>query len=170
VTTYQDPQGRFSFRYPTHWQHADLEGREGTMYLPNPDDPHTSISAWIAPLEHAVVAEDLEELRLGVNEGLEKLPESQIEAASEAVLSNLIKFERVVSFRDDGATRKRKTWILYVDTWLIVLTWQGSTVEEYDYWLAMASYSFATFQLPEALWFATDRDLVGYRRSSQASS
>jgi len=31
----------------------------------------------------------------------------------------------------------------------------------YDYWFAMANYSYATFHLPEALWFATDRDLVG---------
>jgi hypothetical protein len=46
---------------------------------------------------------------------------------------------------------------------LIVIAYQGSSVEEYAYWLAMANYSYATFYLPEALWFATDRDLAGLR-------
>jgi hypothetical protein len=108
------------------------------------------------------VAEDLEHLRLGVSEGLAQLADCKVEAASEVVLGNLIKFERVFTFRVDGAVRKRKLWMLYVDKWLIVLTWQGSSEEEYEYWLAMANYSFATFNLPEALWFATDRDLGGH--------
>jgi hypothetical protein len=28
----------------------------------------------------------------------------------------------------------------------------------------MANYCFSTFQIPNELWFNTDRDLVGYRR------
>ena len=43
--------------------------------------------------------------------------------------------------------RKRKQWLLYVDIWLIVLTWQGSSPEEYEYWLPMGNYAFATFNL-----------------------
>jgi hypothetical protein len=52
-----------------------------------------------------------------------------------------------------------------VDKWQIALTYQGSSPEEYEYWFALANYSFATFTIPEALWFATDRDLIGYGRS-----
>ena len=166
VSTYQDPLGRFSFRYPTDWQQFDLEGREGVMFAPNADDLQTSFTAWVTPLEHAVVAEDLEHLRAGVSEGLAKLADCKVDSASDVVLGNLIKFERVFTFRDDGALRKRKLWLLYVDKWLIVLTWQGSSEEEYEYWLAMANYSFATFNLPEALWFAIDRDLVGHTPES----
>lgn len=43
-----------------------------------------------------------------------------------------------------------------------MLVWQGSTVDEYDYWLPMGNYSYATFEIPEALWFATDRDLKAF--------
>lgn len=168
VNTYIDPKGRFQFRYPTDWVELELaDEREGIMYVPEADDPLTGFSAWISELEHPIVAEDLEELRLGVDEGLATLTECKVESASEDALGNLVKFERIFTFRDDGVTRKRKLWILYVDRWLIVLTWQGSTEEAYDYWLAMANYSFDTFNIPEALWFAVDRDLVGYRRRAE---
>lgn len=165
VTTYRDPLGRFSFRYPTDWLTYGLEGMEGVRYAPRADDPDTWLTAWIAPLAESVVAEDLEDLRQGVAEGLASLDDCQVESESEIVLGNLIKFERVFTVRDGEVRRKRKLWLLYVDRWQIVLTWQGASPEEYEYWLPMANYSFATFTLPEALWFSTDRDLMGYTRT-----
>ena len=30
----------------------------------------------------------------------------------------------------------------------------------YEHWLPMGNYAYGTFQIPEALWFATDRDLL----------
>ena len=57
--------------------------------------------------------------------------------------------------------------MLYVDRWMMVLTFHGATVEEYHYWLAMVNHSFDTFTLPEELWFATDRDLTGYTRTME---
>jgi hypothetical protein len=165
VTTYRDPKGRFEVRYPTDWQEFELaDDREGVMYLPEADDPLTAFSVWISPLEHPVVAEDLDELRLGVEEGLAQLSACKVESSVDETLENLIKFERIFTFRDDGVTRKRKIWILYVDRWLIVLTWQGRTEDDYNYWFNMANYSFITFNLPEALWFAVDRDLAGLQR------
>ena len=167
VSTYLDPLGRFSFRYPTDWHRFALEGREGVMFAPNPEDLQTAFTAWVTALEHGVVAEDLENLRHGVREGLAQLPDCQVEHESEVVLGNLIKFERVYAFRDGDATRKRKVWLVYADTWLIVLTWQGANPEAYDYWEAMANYSFATFQLPQALLLATDRELLNQLRGNR---
>jgi hypothetical protein len=135
------------------------------MFVPNGADPHTSFAVGVASLEEPVVAEDLEELKAGVSEGLTKLTDCKVERATEVVLGNLIKFERVFTFREEGMIRKRKVWLLYVDRWQIMLTWQGSSEEEYEYWLAMANYCFAMFSLPEALWFATDRDLSEARSS-----
>jgi hypothetical protein len=188
IIIHRDPLGRFSVRYPTGWHTFDIReeaplgggadgpvlAREGIGFAPNPRDPHTALTMWVAPLEHSVVAEDLAELKQAVDEGLQALDECVIESASEAVLGNLIKFERIYTFRehlqpgDAGAIRKRKQWLLYVDTWLMCLTWQGSSPEEYQYWFAMANYSFLTFEIPEALWFATDRDLAGIRASLQS--
>lgn len=167
IDTYVDPQGRFQMRYPSTWQYFPVEDdngirMDGAMYLPNVDDKGTSLSVWVRELEHPVVAEDLDELRQGVEEGLARFAGRRVEATADVVLSNLIKFEREFVYRDGDTLRKRKTWMLYVDRWLIVVTYQGSSLAEYEYWFAMANYSYATFHLPEALWFATDRDLVGY--------
>lgn len=189
VSTYQDPVGRFSVRYPDDWQRFEIKEsvpkkrrrsarlamakkarednplpvREGFGVAPDPDDPHTTFTAWVSPLSTSVVAEDIEELRLGVDAGLAQLAGCTVERASEDVISNLIKFERVYTFQDGDAVRKRRQWLLYVDTWLMCLTWQGSNPRAYQYWLAMVNYSFHTFELPHALWFATDRDLAGAR-------
>lgn len=166
VRTYQDPKGRFSFRYPTDWYEFELtEDREGILFAPDAEDPKTWFSVWVAELGEPIVAEDLEVLRSGVNEGIAELAGSKVELESEDVFGNLIKFDRSYTFQEDGATRKRKVWILYVDRWQIVTIWQGENEEEYEYWLPMGNYSFATFNLPEALWFSTDRDLSGYSKA-----
>lgn len=164
IQTFTDPHGRFRMRYPSTWEQFDLEGVDGAMYRPNAQDNETWLSVWAKGLEHSVVAEDLEELHQGVEEGLAQLVDCQVTATADVVLSNMIKFEREFTFRDGDVPRKRKFWMLYVDKWLIVITYQGSSPEEYDYWLAMANYSYATFYLPEALWFATDRDLASQLR------
>ena len=161
VGTYQDRVGRFSVRYPTDWLRQDHKEQDGATFLPNPVDPHTSFSVRVADVGERVVAEDLEDLKAGVSEGLAKLADCRVEAAAKVVLGNVIRLERTFTFCEDGATRKRKVWLVYVDKWLIVLTWQGSCEDEYEYWLAMVNYCLATFTLPEALWFATDRDVSG---------
>lgn len=160
VRTQRDRQGLYSYRVPTTWEADSIaDGRDGMTYVPDPADPHSAFTAWIEDLGERVVAEDLEDLRSGLDEGLSRLADCRVESATEVVIGDLIKFERVIAFREDGVTRKRKQMIMYVDHYLIVLSWQGSTEEEYDYWLAMASYSFATFEISHALMFATDREL-----------
>ena len=171
VDTYQDPGGRFLFRYPIDWTRSELTGnREGVAFMPEDDDPLTAFSAWISPLELPVVAEDYGDLRQGVQEGLAQLAELNVEHEADDLLGNLVKFERIFTFREDGVTRKRKQWIMYVDKWLLVVTWQGSDLEAYDYWFAMANYAFNTFNINEYLWFATDRDLAGLHRTTQAAT
>ena len=89
-------------------------------------------------------------------------PTARSRRAKNDLLSNLVKLERIYTFDEDGVTRKRRVWTMYVDSWLIVVVWQGSTPEEYAYWLPMGNYAFSTFELPQALWFATDRDLKAF--------
>ena len=164
------PRGKVRVRSKKGKQkESPIAAREGFGFVPDPNDPATVFTVWAAPLGASVVAEDLEELQAGVDEGLQALEDCTVEAAGNTVLGNLIRFERVYTFRerqpagtsdDPGAVRKRKQWLLYVDKWLICLTWQGSSVETYRYWFAMANQSFLTFELPEALWFHTDRELL----------
>lgn len=160
VETYVDPHGRFSFRYPSDWQRFELDNNlDGVMFSPQPSDPQTFLSAWVTKLDTNVVLEDQPTLRQGVAEGLAQLGALQIESQDDGAYGNLLKFERVYTFQDGAATRKRKTWIMYVDTWQIVLTYQGESPEEYEYWLPMGNYAFFHFTIPPELWFATDRDL-----------
>ena len=163
IRIYRDPDGVYQFHYPTDWAVFGLsEERDGIMLSPEAKSPATWFSAWKVKLLEAVVAEDLPELRAGLDEGLAQLGEGcSLQTSTEAVMGNLIKFERVHTFREMGTLRKRRQWVLYVDRWQIVLIYQGASVEEYEYWLAMANYSFYTFDLPNELWFATDRDLSG---------
>jgi hypothetical protein len=161
VEAFSDPQGRFKFRVPTDWHRLELDDeREGMMFVPDPDDPDTHISCWITKLDQPVSAEDLEVLRDGVEEGLRQLPGCSVESRSDDTYGNMVKFERVFTYAE--GPRKRKTWYLYADEWLIVLAWQGATPEWYEYWLPMGNYAFATMDVAEWLWFATDRDL-GFR-------
>jgi hypothetical protein len=164
VTTYQDPLGRFSFRYPADWNEFELaDDREGVMYSPESAEfPQTYFAVWVSKLPESVVAEDLEVLQEGVEAGLGQLANCQVETAKDDLLSNLVKLERIYTFEEDGVTRKRRQWTMYVDTWLIVVVWQGSTRDEYAYWLPMGNYAFGTFEIPQALWFATDRDLRAF--------
>ena len=55
---------------------------------------------------------------------------------------------------------------IYAHTWLFSLTWQGSSVEEYEYWYAMANQSFHTLEMPQELMFATDRDFADAYQAS----
>lgn len=162
VTTYRDPQGRYSFRYPVDWHTFELaDEREGVMVSPIADNPQTYFSVWISQLDYAVVAEDFDDLRAGIEEGLQQLADCHVHESHDDVMSNLIKFERLITFRDGDVVRERRFWVMYVDTLLFVVTLQGETEAEYAYWLAMANHSFSSFTLPQELWFATDRDLQG---------
>ena len=66
VGTYIDPIGRFTARYPTTWHQFELEdNREGVLFSPEAENPHTWFSVWVSKLDANVVAEDLEGLDRG---------------------------------------------------------------------------------------------------------
>ena len=170
VTTFSDHEGRFKFRVPSNWYQSELDDeRDGMIWVPDPDDPDTHLSCWVEKLEQKVEEGDVEGLRSGLEQGLSRLPDCEVESGSDDHYGNLIKFERVFTYGEasgdrpgGGARRKRRSWYLYADRWAIVLAYQGATPEHYEYWLPMGNYAFATFDVAEWLWFATDRDL-GFR-------
>ena len=159
LRTFRDPQGRFQFRHPSGWHvHELADGRDGIMISPEAEDPETWFSVWATQLSARVVAEDLAVLREGVDEGLYQLPGLLLESSSERLFGNLIRFERVYTFRENGATRRRKVWLLYVYKWAFALIAQGATPEEFEYWSVMLQNCIDEFDLAPALWFASDPD------------
>jgi hypothetical protein len=160
ISTYNDPQGRFKFRYPSDWVEDELdESLDGVNFRPMPDDLETYFAVAISKLDVSVEAADLPELRRGFDDGLTSLTALSVDAAKDDTYGNIVKFERKFTFDAASVMRKRWTWGLYADVWQIIAIFQGSTVAEYDYWLPMGNYCFNTFELPEYLWFATDPDM-----------
>ncbi|HEX2037076.1 MAG TPA: hypothetical protein VHS99_23090 [Chloroflexota bacterium] len=188
-SAFRVPRSELSANSELGTANGELEpaGREGIGFAPDAHDPHTALTVWAAPLEEPAVAEDLEPLKAGLDEGLRQLDDCRVELASDTVLGNLLRFERIYTFRErpqhtpspiarsngaeaPPAVRKRKQWLLYVDRWLLCVTWQGSDPQTYDYWLAMANQCFLTFEIPEALWFYTDRELLAQLRPGSTGS
>jgi hypothetical protein len=165
VISYGDRLGRFSIRHASDWacivdDGSASGGHDRVVLLPNADEPRTFLEIRVRDLDRSVVADDLSDLHEGMIEGLRQLPGVDVEGHSEMVLDNLIRLEAVYSFVDGRSRLKRRTWLLFVDRWQYSITWQGSSPEEYEHWLAMASYSFGTFELPPALWLATGSDAL----------
>lgn len=175
VSVHRDGLARYSIRYPIDWQllvhdgtaedATDGKEQDGVTFRPNPDDAQTFFNVWIRELEQGIVSEDFDALREGIQEGLSQLPEVAVQSLVEIPIANLLKLEIVYGFRDGAATLERKTWVIFADRWQYTLTWQGSSPVEYKHWLAMANYSFASFELPPGLMFATDREMTA--RSSR---
>jgi len=162
IRTYRDPHGRFMFRHPSDWhQHELADGRDGVLLSPQFEDLETWFAVWATRLQDVVQADDLEVLREGVNEGLYQLPGVRVESSSEDVLGNLIRFERIYTFEENGATRRRKVWMLYVYKWALALIAQGASPEEYDHWSIMLEDCFGDFDLAPTLWYASDPELAG---------
>jgi hypothetical protein len=157
VTSFTDDQGRYEFRHPSDWFRADLDhGVDGIMVGPDPDDEATHFAVAVTDLGVSVVADDLEVLRDGFDQGLTALADLTVEGVGDHTYNDIVKLERTLTFTEGGSTRKRRMWSLYADHWQFTVVYQGSTVEEFDYWLPMGNYCFTAFQLPMALWFATD--------------
>lgn len=174
ILTHRDPKGRFSVRFATDWAWFDIDRPwnvddarcEGVGAAPNPEDPASVLEMWVAPLGFAVREGDFAELRDSVETSLANLDRCQVLGSEDIVIDNLIKFVRVYTFREGDVTRKRQQWLIYAHTWLFSLTWQGSSVEEYEYWYAMANQSFHTLEMPQELMFATDRDFADAYQAS----
>jgi len=162
ITTYTDPEGRFEFRYPSGWILSELDDDlDGRIVRPEADEDATYFAVWATHLDVAVVADDLEPLREGFDDGLARLTDLEVEKAEDNTYNDIIKLERTFTFTEDGQRRKRRVWALYAHEWQFLVAFQGATVEEFHYWLPMGNYCFTAFTLPQALWFATDPALRG---------
>jgi hypothetical protein len=128
------------------------EGHEGFAFAPAAALPDTLLLAEKTTLPFAVEESDAAELREGFMAGLQALPGLAIEMQEESILPALMLFEARFTFLDNsqpGLEVQRKRWIrsFYAGTTNLVLVAQGSTPEEFDYWLPMFYNILHTFEL-----------------------
>lgn len=165
TTAYNDPDGAFIFIYSADWRQFSLpEGMDGILVAPEADNPQTWLSIWKSNLPEPVRGGDVEILREALQQALAELEDFNLASSSEEVIADMIKLEREFTFRQDGQTRRRKMWVLYANRTQVSIAYQGASEEDYQHWLAMANYSFHTLKLPDKIWYAPEKDLIGYRK------
>jgi hypothetical protein len=138
----------YSFWYPKGWHRFQLSHeRIGVLCSPSTQDPLTFFSVEVTPLEASIQADDLQVLIEGAQEGLRQLPDLDVELAQEFAAGGRIEIERICTFRDQEATRKRRIRLIYDRDKLYTVLSQGATEDEYTYWLPMLNYCHLTFQV-----------------------
>lgn len=148
LVLYEDRQWRCYFWYPKGWHSYTLDGnRIGFLCSPLGDQPTTFFSLEVTPLETTVEPNDLDMLLEGVQEGLAALPGLAVESSQQSAAGSRIEIERTFAFEDQGWMRKRRLRLIYDRDRLYTLISQGSTEDEYQYWLSMLNYCHLTFTI-----------------------
>lgn len=138
----------FSFFIPIDWHtFAWQDGREGVIYGPAPDDPHTVFAAELHDLGLATTPDDLDDLRTGFVSAIEQLPGCHIETQEHKSVGNIIILEARYTYMDSGQQRKRWSRVLYHETRQITFTAQGASVDAFHYWMPMFFEAMMTLRV-----------------------
>ena len=119
---------------PDVWfeRNLDVEGGQGVIFTPDPEERMTAISVEVRDLAIEVTAEDLSDLEKAFLKGLRSVPGSKVEHHEVFHSTYHIGVEAQQSF--DAAGQRCRRWIrvLYKRTLQARLIAQGATVEEFD--------------------------------------
>jgi hypothetical protein len=119
---------------PDVWFERDLdvEGGQGVLFTPDPEEVITAISVEVRDLATEVTPADLPDIYKGFLKGLRSVPGSKLEQHEVFQSAYHIGVEAQQSF--DAAGQRRRRWIrvLYKGTLQARLIAQGATVEEFD--------------------------------------
>jgi hypothetical protein len=138
----------FSFFIPIGWQRSDWnDGRIGVLYYPVSEDPQTVFAVELKDLGTAISPEDLDRLDVEFVDGIEQLPEGEIELQDKAVVGEQMQLEYKYTFREGCVMRRRWVRVFYLGTRETTMMAQGSTLDLYDYWLPWFFEAMATAQV-----------------------
>jgi hypothetical protein len=119
---------------PDAWveRNLDVEGGQGVIFAPDPDDLQTAISVEVRDLGTEVTAADLQDLERAFLKGLRSVPGSRVErhAAFQSIVH--IGLEAQQSFDEGGQRRRRWIRVLYHGRLQARLSAQSATVAEFD--------------------------------------
>jgi hypothetical protein len=145
---YVDENGGFAFWLPTGWyQTAMANGHQGVIFSPYPDNVFTGFMAEKYLLPDAVTQADLPALQENFERCIQGLPGVEVESFTYTPTSTLITLEARFTYLDGDVVRKRWVRQVYWNEGLLILIAQGSTVDEFDYWLPMFYNTMVTFEV-----------------------
>jgi hypothetical protein len=145
---YINQEAGFALWLPTGWHRTDMKkGHLGAIFSPYPNDINTSFAAEARKLKYAVKSEDLPVLIEGFEQGLKALPGVEIESTTYTPTSTLVTLEARYTFLEGDSRRKRWVRNIYWGNGQLVFIAQGSTEEEFEYWLPMFFNTMMTFEL-----------------------
>jgi hypothetical protein len=145
---HKDAEAGFSLWLPSDWHRTDMGGEHhGVIYSPYPNDLNTCFAAEKKVLAYKVTKEDVPTLKNGFEKALNELPGVEIEKTDVVATSTLIIFEAKFTFLEGEQRRKRWLRNVYWGEGQLILIAQGSTPEEYDYWLPMFFNTMTTVEI-----------------------
>lgn len=138
----------YSFFIPIDWHKATWpDERDGVLYVPSDNDPHTTFAVEVNDLGTVVTPDDIPYLSKGFLDGIKRLSERKIESQGAKVTGELIELTAKYTFLEDDNRRKRWVRVFYHETRQITVTAQGATEESYDYWLPMFFEAMMTLKV-----------------------
>jgi len=144
-----DDQAGYGVWIPSGWHYTPMTGgRRGIFYAPKADDIQTSFSIEKHDLDISIRAKDIKILAKGFMDGIEALPEVEVESHEESVgKSGVILLQARFTFVEDGMRRKRWTRIVYWGTGQLTMIAQGATVADFDLYEPMFYNTMMTIEL-----------------------
>jgi hypothetical protein len=152
LVVHRDLKHRYSLLVPDGWHRFELEGEAGSLYAPDPEDVHTSLSLSARDLGTAVEPGDLESLRSGFVGGLRQVPGSEIEGVEAEAVGRLITMEARQRFREGAETRRRWVRLAYQGRTQVRLVAQGASPERFEQYESMFYQAMRTFRFAD--WWA----------------
>jgi len=110
----------------------DVEGGQGVIFAPDPEELRTAISVEVRDLGTEVTARDLPDLEKAFLKGLRSVPGSKLEQHEVFQSPYHIGIEAQQSFDEGGQRRRRWIRVLYNGRLQARLIAQGATVAEFD--------------------------------------
>ena len=134
MRAYRNREWGYSLPRPDAWieRSLDVEGGQGVIFAPNPEELKTSISVEVRDLGTEVTAADLPNLENAFLKGLRSVPGSKVERHDAFQSIVHIGLDAQQSFEEGGQRRRRWIRVLYHGTLQARLIAQGATVAEFD--------------------------------------
>lgn len=147
-TGYRDNVGGFEIWVTTNWVKVDLKrNHHGWLFSPYKDDYNTSLVVEKHRLKVTVTPEDVPVLREAFAEAVKQLPGVEIESMEENLSSSVNIFDARFTFLEGENRRKRWVRNIYWGDGQLVLTAQGRTPEDFEYWLPMFYNTITTLHI-----------------------